>query len=80
MRARDRGSSVPEALRGTFYRNGPAVHERFGMRYQHLFDGDGMVQAFRFDGGDITHRARVVMTPKLARETESISAPAHSPT
>ena len=27
---------LPEALRGTFYRNGPAVHERFGMRYQHL--------------------------------------------
>ena len=62
---------LPEALRGTFYRNGPAVHERFGMRYQHLFDGDGMVQAFRFDGGGITHRARVVMTPKLARETQA---------
>ena len=56
---------------GAFYRNGPAVHERFGMRYQHLFDGDGMVQAFRFDGGGITHRARVVMTPKLARETQA---------
>ena len=26
---------LPEELRGTFYRNGPAVHERFGVRYQH---------------------------------------------
>ena len=62
---------LPEALRGTFYRNGPAVHERFGVRYQHLFDGDGMVQAFRFDGRGVTHRARVVATPKLTRETEA---------
>ena len=62
---------LPEALRGTFYRNGPAVHERFGVRYQHLFDGDGMVQAFRFDGRGVTHRARVLATPKLTRETEA---------
>ena len=62
---------LPEELRGTFYRNGPAVHERFGMRYHHLFDGDGMVQAFRFDGRGVTHRARVVLTPKLARETDA---------
>ena len=62
---------LPEALRGTFFRNGPAVHERFGLRYQHLFDGDGLVQAYRFDGRGITHRARVLMTPKLAREREA---------
>ena len=60
---------LPEALRGTFYRNGPAVHERFGVRYHHLFDGDGMVQAFRFDGRGVTHRARVLATPKFTRET-----------
>ena len=59
---------LPAALRGTFYRNGPAVHERFGLRYRHWFDGDGMVQAFRFDGAAVTHRGRVLETPKLARE------------
>ena len=62
---------LPEELRGTFYRNGPAVHERFGVRYRHLFEGDGMVQAFRFDGRGVTHRARVLATPKLVRETEA---------
>ena len=41
------------------------------LRYQHLFDGDGMVQAFRFDGRGVTHRARVLATPKLVRETEA---------
>ena len=62
---------LPSDLQGTFYRNGPAVHERFGVRYQHLFDGDGMVQAFRFDGSGVTHHAHVLATPKLRRETEA---------
>ena len=59
---------LPAELQGRFYRNGPAVHERFGRRYRHWFEGDGMVQAFRFDGRGVTHRARVVMTPKLRSE------------
>ena len=59
---------LPAELRGTLFRNGPAVHERFGLRYRHWFDGDGMVQAFRFDGASVTHRGRVPHTPKLARE------------
>ena len=62
---------LPVELQGTLYRNGPAVHERFGLRYRHLFEGDGMVQAFRFDGRGVTHRARVLATPKLVRETEA---------
>ena len=62
---------IPPDLRGTFYRNGPAVHERFGLRYRHWFDGDGMVHAFRFDGAAVTHRGRVLQTPKLARESEA---------
>ena len=60
---------LPAELDGTLYRNGPAVHERFGLRYRHLFDGDGMVQAFRFGGGMISHRGQVLYTPKLARES-----------
>lgn len=47
---------VLEALRGTFYRNGSAVHERFGARYRQLFDGDGIVQAYRFDARGVAHR------------------------
>ena len=61
---------LPPELRGTFYRNGPAVHERFGMRYRHWFEGDGMIHAFRFDGRGLSHRARVLDTPKLRRERE----------
>lgn len=61
---------LPAELVGTLYRNGPAVHERFGIRYRHWFEGDGMVQAFRFDGRRVVHQGRVVQTPKLAREDE----------
>ena len=42
---------LPEGLRGTLYRNGPALFSTFGRRYGHWFDGDGAVSAVRFDGG-----------------------------
>ncbi len=60
---------LPPALAGTLWRNGPAEHDRFGHRYGHWFDGDGMMQAFRFDGAAVTHRARILDTPKRRRET-----------
>ena len=37
---------LPSELAGTLWRNGPAEHDRFGHRYGHWFDGDGMIQAF----------------------------------
>ena len=62
---------LPAEIVGTLYRNGPAVHERFGIRYRHWFEGDGMVHAFRFDGRRVFHRGRVVATPKLVHEEEA---------
>ena len=58
----------PDALRGRFYRNGPALFERNGQRYHHWFDGDGMVQQFTLAGGRISHRGRLVETSKLKAE------------
>ena len=45
---------LPSGLTGVLWRNGPAEHERFGHRYGHWFDGDGMVQAFAFSGDKVT--------------------------
>ena len=59
---------LPSGLTGVLWRNGPAEHERFGHRYGHWFDGDGMVQAFALSGDKVTHRARVLDTPKRRRE------------
>ena len=60
---------LPPDLAGVLWRNGPAEHERFGHRYGHWFDGDGMVQAFTFTGDGVSHRARILETPKRRRET-----------
>ncbi len=57
----------PEELRGTLYRTGPAQHEVFGYRNHHWFDGDGMVHAYRIDGG-VRHQARLVETAKVKAE------------
>ena len=63
--------TLPAALRGRFYRNGPSNFERGNERYQHWFDGDGMVQQFTFDGGKVSHRGRLVSTAKFKSESEA---------
>ena len=61
----------PAELLGRFYRNGPALFERGGQRYQHWFDGDGMVQQFSFNGGKVAHRGALVRTHKLLTEQKA---------
>ena len=64
----------PAALRGRFYRNGPALNERDGQRYHHWFAGDGMVQQFSFSGGarpQVRHVGRLVRTAKLEAERKA---------
>ncbi len=63
--------TLPRELTGVLWRNGPAEHERFGHRYGHWFDGDGMIQAFVFDGARVTHRARLLETRKRRLETQA---------
>ena len=58
----------PRELAGVLYRNGPARFERAGQRYQHWFDGDGMLHAWKIRTSGIQHRARMVETPKFKRE------------
>lgn len=58
----------PAALQGTLYRVGPARRELGGVSMNHWFDGDGMLQAFRFAGGRISHRGVMLATPKLKAE------------
>ena len=68
------GGRWPTALRGRFYRNGPALHERDGQRYHHWFAGDGMVQQFSLSGGArpaVRHIGRLVRTPKLLAEQKA---------
>ncbi|HKJ25592.1 MAG TPA: carotenoid oxygenase family protein [Myxococcota bacterium] len=58
---------IPEALHGTFYRNGP--NPQFPPRSAyHWFDGDAMVHAFSFEAGRCRYRNRWIRTEKWRAE------------
>ena len=59
----------PTEIKGTFYRNGPARFELGGERYQHWFDGDGMLHAWSIDAGQVRHAASFVRTQKYVEES-----------
>ena len=54
--------TIPAALQGTLYRNGPGRLERAGHWVHHPFDGDGMITALRFEGGGLGLTNRFVRT------------------
>jgi all-trans-8'-apo-beta-carotenal 15,15'-oxygenase len=62
---------IPAGLRGVYYRNGPGLMARGDERYRHWFDGDGLVQAWRFEDGRASHSARFVQTTKFKAETRA---------
>lgn len=61
---------IPRELNGTLYRNGPCqnVLPKVGARALHLFDGDGLVHAIRFDDGKAHYRGRFARTESFLRE------------
>jgi carotenoid cleavage dioxygenase-like enzyme len=56
--------TCPPGLAGSLYRNGPGRWRRPGGSAGHWFDGDGLVRAFRIQGGEATLTARFVDTAK----------------
>ena len=63
--------TIPSALSGTLYRNGPGRLERGGQWVHHPFDGDGMITALRFDSGQVTLRNRFVRTEGWLAEEQA---------
>ncbi len=56
----------PDELVGALYRNGPGRMELNGRRYQHWFDGDGLIQKWSIERNrKINYRARLVRTKKF---------------
>ncbi|MFM7407087.1 MAG: carotenoid oxygenase family protein [Cuspidothrix sp.] len=60
---------LPNGLRGTLYRNGPARLERNGMSMGHWFDGDGAILAVNFTDAGVTGIYRYVQTTGYQQET-----------
>jgi carotenoid cleavage dioxygenase-like enzyme len=59
---------IPDGLRGTLYRNGPARLERGGIHMGHWFDGDGAVLAVNFTDAVATGVYRYVQTSGYQEE------------
>lgn len=59
---------LPADLVGTLYRNGNGRFAHQGVWYDHLFDGDGMVSRFQFDGRQVRYRNRYVRTTEFLAE------------
>lgn len=51
---------IPEDLRGTLYRAGPGLFERFGKNVAHAFETDGALTAVRFTGNGVQGASRIV--------------------
>lgn len=62
---------LPADLLGTLLRNGNGRFEQYGIKYEHLFDGDGMVARFRFDGQQMRYRNRHVRTAEFVAEEKA---------
>lgn len=62
---------IPSDLSGTFLRNGPALRERAGLRVDHWFDGDGMLQRYVFNQGKIVHDGKVIETARFKEEQQA---------
>ncbi|MBW3129774.1 carotenoid oxygenase family protein [Hymenobacter profundi] len=63
--------ALPPQLVGTLLRNGNGRFEHHGVPYEHLFDGDGMVARFHFDGQRVRYRNRHVQTAELVAEEKA---------
>lgn len=60
---------VPEALHGSFMRNGPnPMFEPLGQ--YHMFDGDGMIHEIAFEGGVASYRNRWIRSKGLEVEMD----------
>jgi all-trans-8'-apo-beta-carotenal 15,15'-oxygenase len=60
--------TIPRGLDGTLYRNGPGLFSIAGHRYQHWFDGDGLVSALRLSDGRAEGASKLVVSRGLSEE------------
>lgn len=63
--------TLPTDLAGRLYRNGNGRFAHQGVWYDHLFDGDGMLARFAFDGQQVRYRNRYVRTTEFLAEEQA---------
>jgi len=60
--------TIPRALSGTMYRDGPGLFSIAGHRYEHWFDGDGLISALRLTEGRADGACKLVASRGLVEE------------
>jgi all-trans-8'-apo-beta-carotenal 15,15'-oxygenase len=63
--------TIPAAMRGALFRNGPGRFDRGGLPYGHVFDGDGFLARFMFDGETVRYRSRYIRTNEYIEEEKA---------
>lgn len=63
--------SIPDSLRGTLYRNGPARLNRGRQRVGHWFDGDGAILGINFTDEGATATYKYVQTEGYVAESKA---------
>ncbi len=61
---------IPKALNGTFYRNGPNPQYVYSKNY-HMWEGDGMIHALKFDQGQLSYQNRWVRTERFLAQSKA---------
>jgi all-trans-8'-apo-beta-carotenal 15,15'-oxygenase len=62
---------VPADINGTVFRNGNGRFVHQNTRYDHIFDGDGMITSFSFSNGRVNYQNKYVRTQELDQEEQA---------
>ncbi len=62
---------IPKNLNGTLIRTAPGQKETFGVRLQHLFDGDAYLSKFSFREGKVSLQGKFLDTPQRLEEIQA---------
>lgn len=65
--------ALPSELRGTLFRNSAGLFERGGLRKRTMFEGDGLIRAYRIEDGRVGFMCRFVKTEKFVEESKADS-------
>ena len=60
--------TLPKEIQGTLFRNGNGRFEHQQVKYEHLFDGDGMITKFLFKDGQLMYSNKYVRTKEFVEE------------
>jgi carotenoid cleavage dioxygenase-like enzyme len=65
---KDIEGEIPKEINGTMYRTAPGETGRFGVKFNHAFDGDAYVSGYSIRDGKMWLDARFLNTPERVKE------------